>query len=213
MLHNFEYQAPRKRADLLGLLAEHGGAASLLEFGPEDVFSIGLKGSFLVPIGAELAILTTIQAGHGFQAGLSIGEANRWRRVPPQLDCPAQRVARGAADLWWPAGQPAGVSGLRLRDVASGEESQLDVDGVFVAIGHTPNTAIFRGQVQLDDDGYVMTAPGTTRTSVAGVFAAGDVQDKVWRQAVTAAGTGCMAALEAEKWLAAQGADSAMAAD
>jgi len=111
------------------------------------------------------------------------------------------------------AGQPAGVSGLRLRDVASGEESQLDVDGVFVAIGHTPNTAIFRGQVQLDDDGYVMTAPGTTRTSVAGVFAAGDVQDKVWRQAVTAAGTGCMAALEAEKWLAAQGADSAMAAD
>ena len=111
------------------------------------------------------------------------------------------------------AGQPAGVAGLRLRDVASGAESRLDVDGVFVAIGHTPNTAIFRGQVQLDDDGYVMTAPGTTRTSVAGVFAAGDVQDKVWRQAVTAAGTGCMAALEAEKWLAAQGADSAMAAD
>jgi thioredoxin reductase (NADPH) len=111
------------------------------------------------------------------------------------------------------SGEPAGVSGLRLRQAQTGAESRLDVDGVFIAIGHTPNTGIFRGQVALDDEGYVITEKGTTRTSVPGVFAAGDVQDKIWRQAVTAAGTGCMAALEAEKWLAARAAESALAAD
>jgi thioredoxin reductase (NADPH) len=111
------------------------------------------------------------------------------------------------------SGQPPAVDGVRLRNVRTGAESRIAVDGVFVAIGHTPNTAPFRSAVALDAEGYVLTAPGTTRTSVAGVFAAGDVQDKIWRQAVTAAGTGCMAALEAEKWLAEQESESALAAD
>jgi thioredoxin reductase (NADPH) len=98
-------------------------------------------------------------------------------------------------------GTPAVVTGIRVSDRETGAETLLPVDGVFIAIGHTPNTAIFRGHVDLDAEGYILTQPGTTRTSVPGIFAAGDVQDKIFRQAVTAAGTGCMAALEAEKWL------------
>ena len=106
-----------------------------------------------------------------------------------------------------------GVDGVRIRDTVIGGLRHVPVQGVFVAIGHTPTTAVFKGQVALDDEGYVITSPGTTRTSVPGVFAAGDVQDKIWRQAVTAAGTGCMAALEAEKWVAEHMFDSALAAD
>ncbi len=109
-------------------------------------------------------------------------------------------------------GRPEAVTGLRLLNVKTRAASELAIDGLFVAIGHTPNTALLAGQVTMDAEGYILTDPGTTRTSVAGVFAAGDVQDKVFRQAVTAAGTGCMAALESEKWLAGL-ATPALAAD
>jgi thioredoxin reductase (NADPH) len=94
-----------------------------------------------------------------------------------------------------------GVTGLRLRDVRDGSERILEVDGLFVAIGHQPNTGVFRGLLEMDEVGYLKVAPGTTRTSVAGVFAAGDVCDPVYRQAITAAGTGCMAAIEVERFL------------
>jgi thioredoxin reductase (NADPH) len=96
------------------------------------------------------------------------------------------------------------VTGLRLRDTETGAVSDLEVSGAFVAIGHTPNTQLFQGQLELDDGGYVVTKSGSTRTSVDGVFAAGDVQDRVYRQAITAAGSGCMAAIDAERYLESQ---------
>lgn len=98
---------------------------------------------------------------------------------------------------------PPSVTGLKLKNTLTKEISQLPVDGVFIAIGHTPNTELFKNQIDLDEEGYIQTTPGTTKTSVPGIFAAGDVQDKIYRQAITAAGSGCMAALEAERFLSA----------
>jgi thioredoxin reductase (NADPH) len=102
------------------------------------------------------------------------------------------------------------VTGLQLRDTVTGETSMLEVGGLFVAIGHTPNSAFLEGQIELHASGYAKVSPGRTCTSVPGVFAAGDVMDDYYRQAVTAAGTGCMAALEAERWLAHQGVEHAV---
>ena len=101
---------------------------------------------------------------------------------------------------------PRSVTGLRLKSTEDRSTRVLHVDGLFVAIGHDPATSLFRGKLAMDEEGYLLTEPGRTYTSVQGVFAAGDVQDKTYRQAVTAAGSGCMAALDAERWLTAQGA-------
>ena len=123
-------------------------------------------------------------------------------------------LAHRAIDVLWHSvleevlgcDEPPTVTGVRLKDVRTGAVTRLAMDGVFVAIGHRPNTDMAKGVLAMDGEGYIVTAPDGTATSVPGVFAAGDVQDKVFRQAVTAAGSGCMAALEVEKFLAAESA-------
>jgi thioredoxin reductase (NADPH) len=118
----------------------------------------------------------------------------------PRISVIWDHIAEGfVADTSGPA--PA-VRAVTLRHARTGTRSELSVSGAFVAIGHDPATALFRDQLDIDADGYIVTAPNSTRTSLPGVFAAGDVQDRIYRQAVTAAGSGCIAALEAEKWLA-----------
>jgi thioredoxin reductase (NADPH) len=110
-------------------------------------------------------------------------------------------------------GMPEALVGLDIRNVKTGAITRIDVDGAFVAIGHKPATELFTGKLKLDNDGYILVENGTTRTSVPGVFACGDVMDKIYRQAVTAAGTGCMAALDAEKFLAAEEFEALQAAE
>jgi thioredoxin reductase (NADPH) len=102
------------------------------------------------------------------------------------------------------------VSGVTLRNVKTGAVTEMPIDGVFIAIGHQPNTAFLQGQLPMDARGYLTVEPGTTRTKIPGVFAAGDVADSIYRQAVTAAGSGCMAAIDAERWLEAQGHETAV---
>ena len=97
--------------------------------------------------------------------------------------------------------EPSSLTGVRLKNLKTGVLTELKTDGAFIAIGHSPNTELFKGVVNTDHEGYIVTTPGSTKTNIPGVFAAGDVQDKIFRQAVTAAGTGCMAALEAERFL------------
>ena len=103
-------------------------------------------------------------------------------------------------------GDESGVTGIRIKNVKDGSTKDLDVEGVFIAIGHDPATEIFKGKIKMDDEGYIMTKPDSTATEIPGVYAAGDVKDKVYRQAVTAAGMGCMAALEADRFLTEHGA-------
>jgi thioredoxin reductase (NADPH) len=126
-------------------------------------------------------------------------------KIEMRWDSTLEEVA-GAED-------PLGVTGATLRNVKTGDVETIPVDGVFVAIGHTPNTELFKGTLDMDGEGYLVTKPDSTQTNIAGVYAAGDVQDKIFRQAVTAAGTGCMAALEAEKFLAANEEPAAAAAE
>ena len=121
----------------------------------------------------------------------------------------ADRVfANDKIDIMWNSAvediygsKETGVTGVKIKDTVSGELKDVDCDGIFMAIGHVPNTGIFKGQIDLDDKGYITTEPDTTNTNVPGVFACGDVQDQVYRQAITAAGTGCMSAIDAERWL------------
>ena len=121
------------------------------------------------------------------------------------LDNPKIEVAWNSVVTEILGSKEGGVTGVCLRDTVTGAEREHSTQGVFIAIGHRPNTAVFAGLLEMDETGYITTVPGTTRTSVEGVWACGDVQDSFYRQAVTAAGTGCMAAIEAERWLAGLG--------
>jgi thioredoxin reductase (NADPH) len=102
--------------------------------------------------------------------------------------------------------QPLGVTAARIKNVKTGAVRDIPVHGIFIAIGHAPSTELFKGKLPLRDNGYLITEPGSARTAIPGVFAAGDVTDETYRQAVTAAGMGCMAALEAERWLSEEAA-------
>ncbi len=134
----------------------------------------------------------------GFRASkIMVDRAKRNPKIELRLDTVVEEVLGDDS-----------ITGLRLRNVTTDEVDDLAVQGLFVAIGHAPNTELFKGQLEMDDTGYLITQPGSSRTNVEGVFACGDVQDHTYRQAVTAAGTGCMAALDAERFLEATADDA-----
>ena len=144
--------------------------------------------------------------GQRFKTGLTFDEITKARpekALTEPLKKTGGRDNRGRiTSRFIGGGEPEGLVAVELRDTVSGALERLDTEGAFVAIGHSPATELFGGHLRLDRDGYIEVETGTTRTSVPGVFACGDVMDKIYRQAVTAAGTGCMAALDAEKFLA-----------
>jgi thioredoxin reductase (NADPH) len=140
--------------------------------------------------------VTIVHRREAFRASpIMVDRARSSERIDFVLDSVVEEVL-GTED--------GSVTGVLIRNLKTGEESELKADGLFVAIGHDPNTALFRGQLDMDEAGYIVTKGKSTETNIPGVFAAGDVQDHVYRQAVTAAGSGTMAALDAERWLAAQ---------
>jgi thioredoxin reductase (NADPH) len=140
--------------------------------------------------------VTIVHRREAFRASpIMVDRARSNERIDFVLDSVVEEVL-GTGD--------GSVTGVLIRNLKTGEESELKADGLFVAIGHDPNTALFRGQLDMDEAGYIVTKGKSTETNIPGVFAAGDVQDHVYRQAVTAAGSGTMAALDAERWLAAQ---------
>jgi len=135
---------------------------------------------------------------------------DKFRAEPIMVDRLKDKAAHGNVTLHWDhvldevLGDQTGVTGVRLKHAKNPATTTLDLKGVFVAIGHQPNTDLFKGQLAMEDNGYLITEAGSSRTNVAGVFACGDVQDHTYRQAITAAGSGCMAAIDAERWLEAQ---------
>jgi thioredoxin reductase (NADPH) len=148
------------------------------------------EATFLTKFATKVSLIHRLDAFRASKIMVDRAKANP--KVQFMLDTVVEEV-QGSRET--------GVTGLKLKNVKTQAPSDLKVDGLFVAIGHNPNTDIFKGQVDLDEKGYVKTQPNSTRTNIPGVFACGDVQDPVFRQAVTAAGSGCMAALEAERWI------------
>ncbi|HYC55466.1 MAG TPA: thioredoxin-disulfide reductase [Candidatus Binatia bacterium] len=141
--------------------------------------------------------VTIVHRREEFRASkIMLDRARNNKRIDFRLNLAVEEILGDAAD--------GGVRAVRVRDTITNEVSEIPTDGIFMAIGHVPNTQVFEGQLEMDSKGYIKTRPGSTYTSVEGVFACGDVQDSIYRQAVTAAGSGCMASIDSERWLEGQ---------